>query len=149
LHVAPVNRAGEVDLGGVEEQLERAGERTAGISLMWANNETGVIQPVEKVAELAATHGIAVHSDAVQAIARVPLDFHASALSAARISGHKLGAPVGIGALIARRDFPPTPHMHGGLQERGIRSGTVNAAGAAALAAALRAATEEREKENA
>ncbi len=149
LHLAEVGRSGVIDLDALAGYLEREGGRTALVSIMWANNETGAIQPIEQVVQLAEQYHIPVHSDAVQAAARVPISFSASGLSAMSISGHKLGAPVGIGALVARRDFTPTPHMHGGLQERGIRSGTVNAAGAAALAAALRLAVQEREEENA
>lgn len=140
LHLAAVGRNGAVDTAALAEYLERAGDAVALISLMWANNETGVIQPLPEVVDLARRHGIAVHSDAVQAVTHMPIDFRASGLDALSITGHKIGAPVGIGALIARRDFTPDPHMHGGLQERGIRSGTVNTAGAAALAAALRVA---------
>ncbi len=148
LHLASVARTGGLDIAALEAHLDEAGEKTAIISIMWANNETGVIQPLDEVLVLADRYGIPVHSDAVQAAAHLPLDFAHSGLSAMSISGHKLGAPVGIGALVATRDFVPQPHMHGGLQERGIRSGTVNAAGAAALAAALGAVRAEQAEEN-
>lgn len=149
LHLAQVTRSGAVDLAALEPVLAEGSGTVGLVSLMWANNETGVIQPVPEVVELAAAHGIPVHSDAVQAANHVPISFRDSGLSAVSISGHKVGAPVGIGALIAARDFRPTPHMHGGLQERGIRSGTVNAAGAAALAAALREVVADQERESA
>ena len=146
LHVAPVTSSGAVDLTGLSDYLE-ADAGVSVISVMWANNETGVLQPIREIVELASRNGVRVHSDAVQAAAHMPIDFHGSGLSALSISGHKIGAPVGIGALLAQREFTPTPHMHGGLQERGIRSGTVNAAGAAALAAALRSAVRDQVEE--
>lgn len=147
LHVAPVTSSGAVDLEALSDYLEAADAGVSVVSVMWANNETGVLQPIREIVELASRHGARVHSDAVQAAAHVPIDFDASGVSALSISGHKIGAPVGIGALLARREFTPTPHMHGGLQERGIRSGTVNAAGAAALAAALRSAVRDQVEE--
>ena len=150
LHVAPVTADGVLDLDALAdhlEQAERAGVRIAVCSVMWANNETGAIQPIPELVDLAGTHGIEVHSDAVQAAAHLPIDFGASGLAALSISGHKLGAPVGIGALIARRDHALAPHHHGGVQERGVRSGTVPAAGARALAVALTAAAERRADE--
>lgn len=148
LHVAAVRRDGLIDLAALEEHLGHVGEQTGIISVMLANNETGVIQPLEQIVELAARHGIAVHTDAVQSPGRMPLNFSALGVDALSLSGHKLGAPVGVGVLVASRDFTPTPHQHGGLQERGIRSGTVNAAGAAALAAALRVVSAEAESEH-
>lgn len=144
VHVAPVGRSGRVDLDALARHLEAAGGGTAIISVMLANNETGVIQPLEQIVALASRYGAWVHTDAVQAAARVPVDFHGLGVGAMSLSGHKVGAPVGIGLLVARREFTPQPHMQGGLQERGIRSGTVNAAGAAALATALREAIAER-----
>ncbi|MPV50321.1 aminotransferase class V-fold PLP-dependent enzyme [Pseudactinotalea sp. HY160] len=143
LHIAPVTTAGTVDLDALAGLLARPESergRIAVCSIMWANNETGAIQPLPAVVELAGAHGIAVHTDAVQAAGRVPIDFAASGLAALSISGHKFGAPVGVGALLARRDFDMRSHQHGGGQERGVRSGTVNAAGARALAVALAAA---------
>lgn len=149
LHLAPVTRSGLVDVAAVAEHLAVARERIGLISIMWANNETGVIQPLPHITALAEKYGIAVHADAVQAGGRVPVDFGASGLAALSLSGHKLGGPVGSGVLLARRDFVPHVHMHGGGQERGVRSGTVNAAGAAAFAAALRQATAEIQTEGA
>lgn len=111
---------------------------TALISMMWVNNETGVVQPVSAVVEAARSRSSAVHSDAVQAIGHVPVHFHESGLDLLSFSGHKIGAPIGIGALLARRDAPLAPLTFGGGQERGVRSGTLNVPGAAALAAALR-----------
>lgn len=150
LHVATVTGEGVVDLAALADHLEaaaRAGTRTALCSIMWANNETGAVQPLADVTALAAEHGIPVHSDAVQAAGHVPIDFARSGLAALSISGHKLGAPVGTGALIARRDYAMSPQQHGGVQERGVRSGTVGAAGARALAVALTAAAQRRRSE--
>lgn len=110
------------------------------ISIMWANNEIGTIQPIGELAAVAREHGIPIHSDAVQAVGHVPVDFAASGLDLLSLTGHKLGGPVGTGALLARRDAKLTPQLHGGGQERLVRSGTVDAAGAAALAAAVEAA---------
>ncbi|MFV0252245.1 MAG: cysteine desulfurase family protein [Beutenbergiaceae bacterium] len=139
----PVTADGELDLVALP-----ALDQTALLALMWANNETGALQPVRAVVELAAAHGIPVHSDAVQAVGRVPIDFAGSGLSSLAFSGHKLGAPVGTGALLARRDLPLAPVLHGGGQERGVRSGTLNSAGAHALALAVRAAVAEQEAES-
>lgn len=148
LHVAAAGRDGLVDLPALEEHLARTGEQIGILSIMAANNETGVIQPLEQIVELAARHGVAVHTDAVQSPGRMPLNFSTLGVDAMSLSGHKLGAPVGVGVLVASRAFTPTPHQHGGLQERGIRSGTVNAAGAAAFAAALQVVSAEAESEN-
>lgn len=149
LHLLDVGTDGALDVAAAGEVISAQREAIGLISVMWANNETGVIQPLEPVIELAAAHGIAVHSDAVQAAGHLPIDFRATGLHALSISGHKLGAPVGVGALLARRDFQMRTHMHGGGQERGVRSGTINAAGAAALAAALEDAVRGQETESA
>ncbi|MDO5722914.1 MAG: cysteine desulfurase family protein [Flaviflexus sp.] len=148
---APVTSQGTVDLPALEELIET--RRPAGISVMAVNNETGIIQPLEQIHELAgegrgaeATGGrIWLHSDAVQGAGRIELPDG----FAYSITGHKLGAPVGTGALLCARDFPLTPLEAGGGQERGIRSGTLNVAGAAALAAALEAHLVEREEASA
>ena len=103
---------------------------------MWANNEVGTVQPVLEAAALAAEHGVPVHSDAVQAFGHLPVDVASSSLATVAVSGHKVGAPVGTGALVVRRDVVLTPVQHGGGQQRGLRSGTLDAAGAAAFAAA-------------
>jgi cysteine desulfurase len=106
------------------------------ISVMWANNEVGTIQPIAELASIAREHGIAFHTDAVQAAAQLPVDFTASGASAMTISGHKLGGPVGAGALILGRDVQPVPVLHGGGQERDIRSGTLDAPAIRAFAVA-------------
>lgn len=122
--------------------LDALTRETAVVSVMWANNETGVVQPLGPVVERAHAVGVPVHTDAVQAAGHVPVDFRAVGVDLLSISGHKVGAPVGIGALIARRDSPLEPLSHGGGQERGVRSGTANVPGAAALAAALAVAVD-------
>jgi cysteine desulfurase len=110
---------------------------------MWANNEVGTVQPLDDVVAAARAGGVPVHADAVQAVGQVPVDLRASGLAALSISGHKVGATPGTGALLVSRDVPVTPLLHGGGQERGLRSGTADPAGAAALAAAVTAATAE------
>jgi cysteine desulfurase len=104
---------------------------------MWANNEVGTIQPVEDVVAVAAAHGTRVHTDAVQALGVLPLDFAASGVDAMTISGHKVGGPYGVGALLVRRDLEVTPLVHGGGQERDIRSGTLDVPAVAGFAAAV------------
>jgi cysteine sulfinate desulfinase/cysteine desulfurase-like protein len=106
------------------------------VSVMWANNEVGTIQPVAELAAIAREHGVPFHTDAVQAAAQIPVDFAASGASAMTVSGHKLGGPVGVGALILARDVQPMPVMHGGGQERDIRSGTLDTAAIRAFAVA-------------
>lgn len=142
---AEVDPTGRVDVDKVRELLDEA--PTAVVSLMWANNETGVLQPVSTVAALARERGAAVHSDAVQAVGHVPVDFGASGLDTLSLTGHKFGGPVGVGALLARRDADLAPVQHGGGQERDVRSGTLDVAGAAGLAAAIEVATSRLEAE--
>ena len=99
------------------------------ISVMWANNEVGTLQPIEEIVAVAAPHGIPVHTDAVQAVGAVPVDFAASGVDALTLTGHKLGGPYGVGALVLRRELSLTPLLHGGGQERDIRSGTLDMPG--------------------
>nr|WP_297424580.1 cysteine desulfurase family protein [uncultured Actinotalea sp.] len=137
LVVLPVDADGRLDLGALEAELVARGDATALVSVMWANNEVGTVQPLPRVVELAHRYGVPVHADAVQAVGQLPVDFAASGLDALTVSGHKLGAPVGVGALLARRELPLAPLTHGGGQERGVRSGTVDVVGARALAVAV------------
>jgi cysteine desulfurase len=139
----PVGADGVLDLAAAEDLLARRAGRVALVSVMWANNETGVLQPVPEVVELARRHGAAVHTDAVQAVGHVPVDFAPGGPDALTLSGHKLGAPVGTGALLARRELALVPVEHGGGQERGVRSGTIAVAGARALALAVELAVAE------
>lgn len=139
-----VDADGRVDPEALAAELAAHGERTAVVSVMWANNEVGAVQPVTEITRVAAAHGVPVHSDAVQAVGQVPVDFAGSGLDAMTLTGHKLGGPVGAGALLARRGLELTPVLHGGGQERGVRSGTLDVAGIAALAVAVEQAVAER-----
>ncbi len=114
------------------------------VSVMWANNEVGTVNPVRELAGVAAAHGIPFHTDAVQAIGQLPVDFAASGAHALSLTAHKIGGPVGCGALLVRRELAVQPILHGGGQERGIRSGTLNVAGIAGLAAAVSDAVRHR-----
>jgi len=136
----PVDPLGRVDLSYIEAALA---DDVALVTVLWANNEVGTIQPVHEIAALAAAHGVPVHCDAVSAYGHVPIDFHASGLAALSISAHKVGGPVGIGALVISRATTVTPLIHGGNQQR-ARSGTQDAAGAVAfgVAAALPLSTD-------
>src|SRR5699024_9666495 len=147
LHQIGVDATGVIDTGELAALLAGRAEQIGLISVMWANNEVGTIQPIDEVVALAAEHDIPVHSDAVQAVGQVPIDFAASGLHALTVSGHKLGAPIGIGALLARRDLNLTPVQHGGGQERSVRSGTLPHASFAALAAAVHAAVTDLDTE--
>ncbi|MFC9350972.1 cysteine desulfurase family protein [Arthrobacter sp. NPDC057013] len=132
----PVTKDGVLDLEALQAELQREPESIALVTVMWANNEVGSIQPVRRVVELAHAAGVPVHSDAVQAFGSVPVDFRDSGLDAMSISGHKIGGPVGVGALILGRSVKLTPVQHGGGQERDVRSGTLDTASIAAFAAA-------------
>lgn len=136
LDVVPVGADGIVDLDAWRDALNRDPETIAVATLMWANNEIGTIQPIAEAAALAAGHGVPFHTDAVQAFGAVPVDFPASGATTMAVTGHKIGAPVGVGALLVRRDAMLTPVQHGGGQERDIRSGTIPVALIEAFAAA-------------
>ncbi len=122
-----------------QPRLLRAPGRTL-LALQTANNETGIVQPLAAASALAAAHGVLVHTDAVQAAGRLPIDFAHSNISFLAISGHKLGAPKGVGALIVKGDAPLPPRFIGGGQERGLRAGTENVAAIAGFGAAAAAA---------
>ncbi len=141
----PVNELGEVDLVWLEQFLEANHSRVALIALMWANNEVGVVTPIPSVTALASRFDVPVHSDAVAAVGHIEVSFASSGLSTMAISGHKLGAPVGVGALIVSRATKLVSVQHGGGQERSMRSGTMNSAAAKALAKALELASQELE----
>ena len=104
---------------------------------MWANNEVGTVQPLADVVEIAHAHDIPVHTDAVQAVGQVPVDFAASGVDALTLTAHKAGGPYGVGALVVRRDLDVTPQLHGGGQERDIRSGTIDTPAIAGFATAI------------
>lgn len=130
-------------------RTEAAGDRQEPLhaAVMLANNENGAINPVAAIAEQLAEHGGTLHTDAVQAVGHIPVDFAALGASTLSVSGHKFGAPLGIGALLVRREAALAPLGFGGGQERELRSGTVNVPGAVAMAAALREACAELDSE--
>lgn len=139
----PVDDAGRVrDLTALDAPAALA-------ACMLANNESGAIQPLDQVIARASAAGTPVHVDAVQAVGNVPVNFHELGATTMAASGHKFGGPRGIGLLLAKRSPAPSAVLYGGGQERGIRPGTVDVAGAASLAAALREAVGELESENA
>jgi cysteine desulfurase len=133
----PVNTDGVIDLDFMKKVIADRRSEIALISVMHSNNETGVIQPIADVVKIAGD--IPVHCDAVQSFTKVPLSFKELGLFAMTISGHKVGGPLGIGALILRRAVEIPALLHGGGQERDIRSGTLNAPSIVALAAAVEA----------
>jgi cysteine desulfurase len=138
----PVTGSGTLDLAALERRLAALGSRAL-VSLMLANNETGVVQPVAQAAQLVHAAGGVLHVDAVQAVARMPCDINALGADLLTLSGHKIGAPKGIGALIGRTEFPLVDALiKGGGQERGLRAGTENVAGIAGFGAAAAAARE-------
>ena len=138
---------GVIDLDWFAEYLSANGERVALISLMWANNETGVITDIKAITKLASAYGIPVHSDSIAAFGHTPLNFSESGLQAMSISAHKIGGPVGAGALIVSRATKLVSIIHGGGQERGMRSGTMNAPVAKAFALAATIAVAELSSE--
>ena len=135
--------SGEIDLAHLQELVTQLGDQIAFISLMWVNNEVGIITDIEAVTKIAGD--IPVHSDAVQAFGHLPISFKRSGLAAMSISGHKIGAPIGVGALIVSRNLKPESLLHGGGQERGLRSGTMSYPLAKSLAAAARDAVADLE----
>lgn len=135
--VLPVDAQGLVDLESLRAEVSAHHDEIALVSVMWANSEMGAVQPVHEIVRVAAEYNIPVHSDAVQAVGHVPVNFADSGLASMSVSAHKCGGPVGVGVLVARRDLNMTPLTHGGGQERKIRSGTLNAAGAYASAVAI------------
>ena len=139
--VVPVDGAGRV---APEALAAVVGPQTAVVSVMYANNEVGTIQPVAELAAVAHAARVPFHTDAVQAAGALPLDVRDLGVDALSISGHKLGAPKGVGLLYASGRLSVEPLVDGGGQERGLRSGTENVAGAVALATALRLAEAER-----
>ncbi|MFE7774638.1 cysteine desulfurase family protein [Streptomyces sp. NPDC057445] len=141
----PVDRHGRVHPEVLREAIERDPDDVAFATVMWANNEIGTVMPVRELAETAAEFGIPLHSDAVQAFGQLDVDFGASGLAAMTVSGHKIGGPYGIGALVLGREYTPVPVLHGGGQERHVRSGTLDVPAVAAFAVAGRLAAERRD----
>ncbi|MFD3506677.1 cysteine desulfurase family protein [Nocardia sp. NPDC058666] len=139
----PVDEAGVVSPQVLRAELAAHGDEVALVSVMWANNEVGTIEPIVELAAVAQEFEIPMHSDAIQAVTQVPLDFAASGLAALSVAGHKVGGPHGIGVLLLGRQVPCVPLVHGGGHERDLRSGTSDVAAAIGLAAALRDAVSE------
>lgn len=137
----PTEPDGSVTPSALRDVLRGNGLRDSGdvalVSVMWANNEVGTIMPVAELAAVAAEFDVPMHSDAIQAVGHIPVDFGASGLSAMSIAAHKFGGPTGVGALLLRREAACVPLAHGGGQERDVRSGTPDVAGVVAMAAAV------------
>ncbi|MCM3886626.1 cysteine desulfurase family protein [Frankia sp. R82] len=131
-----VDEIGLVHPSTLEAAIARDPASVAVVSVMWANSEVGTVQPVARLAAVAHRYGVPFHTDAVQAFGQIPVAIGADGPDAITVSAHKVGGPVGVGALIARRGLVLEPHTHGGGQERDVRSGTLNTAGVAAFAAA-------------
>ncbi|MBX0298628.1 cysteine desulfurase [Cryobacterium sp. 1639] len=147
----PLDALGRIDLAALAAAIESNPADVALVTLLAANNEVGTVQPVEQVAALAAAHGIPVHVDAISAYGHLPIDFaalHAQGVSALSISAHKIGGPVGIGALVLSRTAAVVPLIHGGGQQRQVRSGTQDVAAAVSFAVAATAMTAELPGEN-
>ena len=138
---------GLVTPAAVRAALEEDPDSVALVSVMWANNEVGTVQPVRDIAEVAHEFDIPVHSDAVQALAHVPLDFAESDLDLMTITAHKAGGPLGVGALVVKRSMQVAPLTHGGGQERQIRSGTLDAPAILGFAVAVEEAVAGRDTE--
>ncbi|MCW2771833.1 MAG: aminotransferase, class [Nocardioides sp.] len=137
VELLPVDGQARLDVDALRAAVERDPGSVALISVMWANNEVGTIEPIDEVVAIAAAHGIPVHTDAVQAVGAVPVDFAKSGVDALTLTGHKVGGPYGVGALIVRREVQVTALVHGGGQERDIRSGTIDTPAIAGFAAAV------------
>jgi len=146
MDLVPVDAQGRLDLGAAGRLVD---ERTAVVSVMTGNNEVGTRQPVQEVARLARAAGAVCHSDAVQAVGHVAVDFAASGLDLMTFTAHKLGGPYGVGALLARRETALTSVQHGGGQERDVRSGTLDVAAVAGFAAAVEVAVSDLAAEEA
>ncbi len=132
----PVDAHGRTCADRLRATLAEDPDSAAVISVMWANNEVGTVQPIAELAAVAHEFGVPIHTDAVQAVGALPVDFADCGVDALTMTGHKLGGPVGTGALLLRRDVECTPLLHGGGQERDVRSGTLDVAGSVGLATA-------------
>jgi cysteine desulfurase len=138
----PTAADGSVSAAALREALQRHDGDVALVSVMWANNEVGTIMPIDELAAVAAEFDVPMHSDAVQAVGQLPVVFAASQLSAMSVAAHKFGGPPGVGALLLRRDVGCVSLSHGGGQERDIRSGTPDVAGAVGMATAMQLAVD-------
>jgi len=142
-----VDPDGTVCPDALRAAITQAAGHVAMVSVMWANNEVGAVAPVSELAAVAHEYGIPFHTDAVQAAAQLPVDFAASGADALTVTGHKLGGPVGVGALILARGVEPIPVLHGGGQERDIRSGTLDTPAIKAFAVAAAVCAKQRTEE--
>ncbi len=142
-----VQSDGRVAPATLAEAIGRDPDSAAVVSVMWANNEVGSVQPVRELAEVAAEYGIPFHSDAVQAAGQLPVSLAASGATALTITAHKIGGPVGVGALLLARGEQPVPVLHGGGQERDVRSGTLDVPAIRAFAVAVQVARERSAEE--
>ena len=141
----PVTREGFINLAELRNVVLERHDEIALISIMHSNNEVGTVQPMEDISKIAQEFKIPLHTDAVQSLGKVPLSFKELGLFAMTISAHKVGGPIGVGALILQKGIDITPILHGGGQERDIRSGTLNAAGIIAFVAATQSAMRDLE----
>ncbi len=146
LVLLPVDEYGTVRPQTLAAALADDPGSVAAVSIMWANNEVGTVQPIAELAAIAHEHGIPFHTDAVQAIGTLPVDFAQSGVDALTMTGHKLGGPVGTGALLLGRNVACVPLLHGGGQERDVRSGTLDVPGSVGLATATTITVERREQ---
>jgi cysteine desulfurase len=144
LTVLEVDAFGRVHQDTLRAAIAEKPDDVALVSVMWANNEVGTVNPVRELATTCAEHGIPFHTDAVQAVGAIPVDFAASGASALTLTAHKIGGPYGAGVLLLGRDVPCAPVLHGGGQERDLRSGTLDVPGIVAMATAVRVAVEQR-----
>jgi cysteine desulfurase len=142
-----VQPSGVVSPSTLADAIERDPPSVAVISIMWANNEVGSVQPIAELSALAAGYQIPFHSDAVQAAGQLPVSLAATGATALTITAHKIGGPVGVGALLLAKGAQPVPVLHGGGQERDVRSGTLDVPAIRAFAAAVQVATEHRADE--
>ncbi|WP_322761490.1 cysteine desulfurase family protein [Frankia sp. Cr2] len=144
VELLPVDATGMVHPDVLAAAIARDPDSVALVSVMWANNEVGTVSPIAELAAVAHGYGIAFHTDAVQAVGSIPVSFEDSGADALTVSAHKLGGPIGMGALLVRRGLALAPLTHGGGQERDVRSGTLDTPGVAAFAAAATSAVSER-----
>lgn len=144
VELLPVDRDGVLDVAAMRAAIDRDPGSVALVSVMWANNEVGSLQPITEVVRAAKPHDIPVHTDAVQALGQVPLDFAASGVDAMTITGHKIGGPFGVGALLLRREVELVALIHGGGQERDVRSGTLDSPAIVGFAAAAELAVKDQ-----
>ncbi|MEJ7628199.1 MAG: cysteine desulfurase family protein [Nocardioidaceae bacterium] len=144
VELLPVDSHGRLDVDALAESVARDPQSVAMVSVMLANNEVGTLQPLDAVVEIAAAQGIPVHTDAVQVMSQLPLDFAATGVDAMTVTGHKIGGPLGVGALVLRREVELVALLHGGGQERDVRSGTIDSPAIVGLAVAAELAVKGR-----